>query len=85
MASMSLLSVKFTKIRDGYETAYEEIIGAVVITPVSIGQLKGIPALRFVQEVKPMKDYGRETTVDLSQGKLRLSVRSLGVCMRGHV
>jgi hypothetical protein len=42
MTQMSLLSKKFTKNRNGYETAYEGVIGAVVITPVSIEQLRKV-------------------------------------------
>jgi len=84
MTSMSLLSEKFTKIRDGYETTYKEHRRSNHHPGLNRTIAKGIPALGFVQEAKPMKGYGRETTVDLSQGKLRLSVRSLDVCMRGH-
>jgi len=42
MTQISLLSEKFTKIRDRYETAYEELISAVIITQVSIEQLRKV-------------------------------------------
>lgn len=50
MAAMSLLSEKFTKIRDGYETAYKEILCAVVITPVTIEQLRKAHPARKTDE-----------------------------------